>query len=237
MFFSERCMTETMQWLYTASIIYECCILPRARPAGCRAVAHPMTPTAEPLRGSPFGLEMGNVTVEALRSDPAARAAVRAAFRRSNGLLLLQFDPAAFTGAAMVEVAAVLGRVEAAPADGSYERCLPDAPEVHEFAKVPSSRVFEARHRELGAAAAGSSAVSSSSSVSSSYQPFDPASGEPAWHTDQSFRSPSPLASVMYCTSTPSSGGDTLFASTTLAFAALSSEAQQRYENVSFAPF
>ena len=208
-----------------------------AEASGCRAVAHPMTPTAEPLRGSPFGLEMGNVTVEALRSDPAARAAVRAAFRRSNGLLLLQFDPAAFTGASMVEVAAVLGRVEAAPADGSYERCLPDAPEVHEFAKVPSSRVFEARHRELGAAAAGSSAVSSSSSVSSSYQPFDPASGEPAWHTDQSFRSPSPLASVMYCTSTPSSGGDTLFASTTLAFAALSSEAQQRYENVSFAPF
>ena len=106
-------------------------------------------PTAEPLHGSPFGIELKGVTTSALRSDPAAQAAepVRAAFHSCGGLLIMKFDPDDFAGADMVAVSTLLGRAEAAPADGTYERCLPDAPEVHEFAKVPSARVFEARHR------------------------------------------------------------------------------------------
>lgn len=177
-----------------------------------------------PLRGSPFGLELYGMTATALRSDPTAlQATVRGAFRDSQGLLVIRFNPEDFTGADMVALSGLLGRVEAAPADGSYERCLPDAPEVHEFAKVPSARVFEAKHREHGV-----SALARSCSTESSYKPFDPESGEPAWHTDQSFRSPSPLASVMYCKSTPTCCGDTLFASTTLGFAALPIEKQQQ---------
>lgn len=139
---------------------------------------------------------------------------------------MVRFHPKSFTGADMVAVAGLLGRVEVAPADGTYERCLPDAPEVHEFAKVPSARVFEARHRNCGASALAASRFTAA--PGSSYMPFDPQTGEPAWHTDQSFRSPSPLASVMYCKNTPASGGDTLFASTTLAFTALPFEKQEQ---------
>ena len=49
---------------------------------------------------------------------------------------------------------------------------------------------------------------------------------------DQSFRSPPPLASAMYCVSTPARSGDTLFASTTAAFDALSPQMRQRLEGL-----
>ena len=44
---------------------------------------------------------------------------------------------------------------------------------MQEFSKVPSSRVFDAP----------SDAVT-----------YDPVTGRPSWHTDQSFRSPAPIA-------------------------------------------
>ena len=175
-----------------------------------------------PLRGSSFGLELHGMTIATLRSDPTAQATVRSAFHDSQGLLVMRFNPENFTGADIVAVSGLLGRVEVEPADGTYECCLPDAPEVHEFAKVPSARVFEARHRERGAGARAAC------TAESRYKPFDPKTGEPAWHTDQSFRSPPPLASVMYCKSTPACGADTWFSSTTLAFAALPVEKQEQ---------
>ena len=219
--------------------------------------------STRPLAGSPFGLELLGVTPSSLRDDPTAASLIRQAFSESGGLLLARVDPVSWTGADMVVFSAAVGEVESAPADGSYEELLPDAPAVHAFSKVPSSRVYEA------GATAGSG-----DSDGDYYHPFDPETGAPAWHTvsalpsrgararggggcgwvgtevpgwggelacgislglcpqDQSFRSPPPLASAMYCVATPASSGDTLFASTTAAFDALSPQMRQRLEGL-----
>ena len=42
------------------------------------------------------------------------------------------------------------------------------------------------------------------------------------WHTDLTFKKSPPLGNILYAKEIPDSGGDTLFASTTLAYAALS---------------
>ena len=41
--------------------------------------------SVEPLRGSPFGLELHGVTAATLRSDPTAQATLQKAFRDSQG--------------------------------------------------------------------------------------------------------------------------------------------------------
>ncbi|KAL1526569.1 hypothetical protein AB1Y20_015277 [Prymnesium parvum] len=111
----------------------------------------------------------------------------------------------------MLTLSGIFGNVEASPPDGPFDSLLEGDERVHVFSKVPSARVFdvpgpdEHQHEcEIDA------------------DQYDPATGRPSWHTDQSFRSPPPRASAMFCVSTPSDGsGDTLFASTIDAFDAL----------------
>ena len=165
----------------------------------------------------PFGVEMRHTAarfpseiISALR-DAHFPAALRKAFSSSEGLVVI---PGLFglSPTAMVEVVELLGEVETAPADGSYETVLEGEPRVHEFSKVPSSRVFDTNHSDADPKSAGDGSVV-----------FQPLTGRPSWHTDQSFRSPPVAGSAMFCLSTPSDGsGATLFSGTTRALEALS---------------
>ena len=150
---------------------------------------HPLSPS--------FGLEVRGITRDDLRSQKAHKT-LREAFAASRGLLLLR-GLRGLSCDELITLSSVFGDVEAAPADGSYESLVDDAGRVHEFATVPSSGVFQ------GEACTGD------------WQ-YDAATGKPSWHTDQSFRSPRPLASAMYCLETPGDGvGQTVFCSTVAA--------------------
>ena len=147
---------------------------------------HPLSPS--------FGLEVRGIRREDLSSKQAHKT-LREAFAASRGLLLLR-GLRGLSCDELITLSSVFGDVEAAPADGSYESLVDDAGRVHEFATVPSSGVFQ------GEACTGD------------WQ-YDAATGKPSWHTDQSFRSPRPLASAMYCLETPGGGvGQTVFCST-----------------------
>eukprot|EP00629_Pelagomonadales_sp_RCC1024_P017253 CAMPEP_0119282204 /NCGR_PEP_ID=MMETSP1329-20130426/26234_1 /TAXON_ID=114041 /ORGANISM="Genus nov. species nov., Strain RCC1024" /LENGTH=594 /DNA_ID=CAMNT_0007282851 /DNA_START=128 /DNA_END=1909 /DNA_ORIENTATION=- len=155
-----------------------------------------------------FGLEvvgLDNVT----ESAPA----LRSAFAASRGLLLLR--NLQLKREDIVELSEVFGCVEASPADGDYERLLDGDARVHEFSTVPSSGVFK-----------GDAAMTANVEDCQ----YDAATGRPSWHTDQSFRSPRPLASAMYCVATPSARGvgRTLFASTVAALEDLPARARER---------
>lgn len=151
---------------------------------------HPLSPS--------FGLEVRGLAKEDLR-DKNSHKTLREAFAASRGLLLLR-GLRGLSCDDLITLSSVFGDVEAAPADGSYETLVDEAGRVHEFATVPSSGVFQGR-----------------ADVTASWQ-YDAATGKPSWHTDQSFRSPRPLASAMYCLETPGGGvGQTVFCSTVAA--------------------
>ena len=128
---------------------------------------HPLSPS--------FGLEVRGLAKEDLRSKKAQKT-LRDAFAASRGLLLLR-GLRGLSCDELINLSSVFGDVEAAPADGSYEVLVDAAGRVHEFSTVPSSGVFR------GEACTG-------------WQ-YDAETGKPSWHTDQSFRSPRPLASAM----------------------------------------
>ena len=164
---------------------------------------HPLSPS--------FGLEVRGITRDDLRIEKAHKT-LRDAFAASRGLLLLR--GLTLTCDELITLSSVFGDVEAAPADGSYESLVDDEGRVHEFATVPSSGVFQ------GEACTGD------------WQ-YDAATGKPSWHTDQSFRSPRPLASAMYCLETPGDGvGQTVFCSTVAACEDLPERIRTRLENL-----
>ena len=91
---------------------------------------------------------------------------------------------------------------------------MDDAGRVHEFATVPSSGVFQGKADDTA------------------WQ-YDAETGKPSWHTDQSFRSPRPLASAMYCLETPGDGvGQTVFCSTVAACEDLPARVRTRLEKL-----
>lgn len=150
---------------------------------------HPLSPS--------FGLEVRGLNRDDL-SSTGSHKTLREAFAASRGLLLVR-GLHGLSCEELINLSNVFGDVEAAPADGSYETLVDEAGRVHEFATVPSSGVFQ------GEARAGD------------WQ-YDAATGTPSWHTDQSFRSPRPKASAMYCLETPEGGvGQTVFCSTVAA--------------------
>ena len=163
-----------------------------------------------------FARELPSTRVARLRAalesaDDALVATVRRAFDASGGVVVVR-GLLGLSAGDFVALGALLGRVETAPRDGPFEAVLAHEPRVHEFSKVPSARVYD------GAPAAAAGAASAR---------YDPASGRPAWHTDQSFRAPPPKASALYCLSTPPDGsGATLFADMSAAYDAL--DAAQR---------
>ena len=165
---------------------------------------HPLSPS--------FGLEVRGLAKEDLR-DKKAHKTLREAFAASRGLLLLR-GLRGLSCDELINLSSVFGDVEAAPADGSYEVLVDDAGRVHEFSTVPSSGVFR------GEACTGE------------WQ-YDAATGKPSWHTDQSFRSPRPLASAMYCLETPGDGvGQTVFCSTVAACEDLPARVRTRLEKL-----
>ena len=150
---------------------------------------HPLSPS--------FGLEVRGITRDDLRTEKAHKT-LREAFAASRGLLLLR-GLRGLSCDELIALSNVFGDVEAAPADGSYETLVDAAGRVHEFATVPSSGVFQGKADDMA------------------WQ-YDAETGKPSWHTDQSFRSPRPLASAMYCLETPGDGvGQTVFCSTVAA--------------------
>ena len=104
---------------------------------------------------------------------------------------------------AVVRACEALGRVEVEPVDCAFERAVEGVPELHEFSLAPSARAPRCSTGNVA---------------------FDPRDGTPAWHTDQSFRSDAPALSALYCVLAPTVGGETLFAGTAEALAALPAE-------------
>ena len=166
-----------------------CCSIVELLAAVHAIELHPLSPS--------FGLEVRGITRDDLRSKKAHKT-LRDAFAASRGLLLLR-GLRGLSCDELITLSSVFGDVEAAPADGSYETLVDDAGRVHEFATVPSSGVFQGKADDT------------------TWQ-YDAETGKPSWHTDQSFRSPRPLASAMYCLETPGDGvGQTVFCSTVAA--------------------
>lgn len=61
---------------------------------------------------------------------------------------------------------------------------------------------------------------------------YNPETKEPNWHTDSVFWETPPLGSLFYCQQAPVEGGETLFADTTAAFAALPEARQAELGNL-----
>lgn len=155
-----------------------------------------------------LGAEVVGADTAALQSGSESVCKfLRSALDIGLGLLLLRVDTNLWDAAAMRNFTSCFGQLEDAPVDGNYERFLePGDGRVHVFSKVPSARVFdthsaneEQRHATV----------------------WDPRTGRPSWHTDQSFRSPPARFSSMYCVRAPAFGGDTLYAGAVAAYAAL----------------
>ena len=127
----------------------------------------------------------------------------------------------------MLALSGIFGLVEHGDVDGSFETLLEGDDRVHVFSKVPSARVFDGDATSVGAGASSEAvdpAAAAAAAAASSADPeqYDASTGQPSWHTDQSFRDPPPRASAMFCVSTPADGsGATLFAGTIAAHAAL----------------
>jgi alpha-ketoglutarate-dependent taurine dioxygenase len=156
-------------------------------------------------RAMGFEVEIDPADLKSL--TPTVASELRCAFAASRGLLLFRgLDE--WTRDDMLALSSVFGEVEASPSEGEYDWLLEDDPRVHVFRRVPSSRVFE---------------DDAPDGEENEDEAYDPETGRPSWHTDQSFRDPSPRASAMYCVKTPAEEGlgDTLFASTIAAFDAL----------------
>ncbi|MCH9670199.1 MAG: TauD/TfdA family dioxygenase, partial [Gammaproteobacteria bacterium] len=61
---------------------------------------------------------------------------------------------------------------------------------------------------------------------------YNPATRRPVWHTDSTFREHPPIGSVFHCKQAPASGGETLFADTRRAFAALPADTQTQLRSL-----
>ena len=122
-----------------------------------------------------MGFEVEIDAAELKLISPTVASELRCAFAASRGLLLFRgLDE--WTRADMLALSSVFGEVEASPSEGEYDWLLEDDPRVHVFRRVPSSRVFE------DDAPAGEEDED---------EAYDPETGRPSWHADQSFRDPS----------------------------------------------
>jgi len=172
-----------------------------------------------------LGFEVTGPVVEALRSG-RAREVLRRAFAASHGLLVFR-GLESWQKEDMLALSGIFGLVEHGDVDGSFETLLEGDDRVHVFSKVPSARVFDGDATSVGAGASSEAvdpAAAAAAAAASSADPeqYDASTGQPSWHTDQSFRDPPPRASAMFCVSTPADGsGATLFAGTIAAHAAL----------------
>lgn len=61
---------------------------------------------------------------------------------------------------------------------------------------------------------------------------YDPSTRRPVWHTDSTFRKSPPIGSVFHCKQAPPSGGETLFANTQAAYAALDDADKRRFDGL-----
>ena len=168
--------------------------------------------TAAPLSPDvPFGLALTHdAHFPSLRVAAVGtadfRAALQTAFWNASDGLVVVRGLHGLSAEALTTALSALGALEAAPADGTYEVVHPSSPLLHEFSKVPSSRVFDADGVD-----------DDNASVT-----YNAATGRPSWHTDQSFRVPAIAGSAMFCLATPPGGaGATLYAGTVASYAAL----------------
>ena len=179
-----------------------------------------------------FGLEVQGFSAQNL-GDPLLSGLLRSAFVASKGLLLFR-ELDGWRREDMVALSAVFGDVESSPSDGSFDSLLDGDSRVHVFSKVPSARLYDGTSTEDEDAVAVIADDEGAASVDlKDPDRYDPATGRPSWHTDQSFRSPPPRASAMFCVDTPPDGsGDTLFASTIEAYNTLPPALARRAEGV-----
>lgn len=120
-----------------------------------------------------------------------------------------------------MELSSVFGEVEKNP--GIDERYLvPGTPEVQVIGNV------RGEDGELRAMYSQAPPLPNGDDIQ-----YCPDLRSPIWHTDQAFRDPPPLASLLFCKSAPPAGGDTCFADCVTAYEALPQARKAELDNLS----
>ncbi|MFT5392702.1 MAG: alpha-ketoglutarate-dependent taurine dioxygenase [Gammaproteobacteria bacterium] len=147
--------------------------------------------------------------------DPQFRADARALWRASGGLLAVRGVNLASIGPELL-----MGWSENF---GAVERASQAGRERSMVEGFPILRIGNIRdeHGKLKASLARVPQLASDDDIR-----YNPATRRPVWHTDSTFREHPPIGSVFHCKQAPGAGGETLFADTRRAFAALPASTQ-----------
>ena len=175
--------------------------------------------THEKLNGN-FGAAVNDVLVEDLY-DHNFRRAARELWYSCGGLLAIR-------GAGLVELSAQ-GLMDWARTFGTVDQERLSAREFCTIAGYPIIRVGNVKDStgKPMALFADFPPVNSGTDIQ-----YNPDSQRPVWHTDSTFKKTPPVGSVFHCKKAPSIGGDTLYADTRGAFAALDEDTRERLDTL-----
>lgn len=166
-----------------------------------------------------FGAVIDDVSCDDLKDSNFA-AQARDRWREAGGLLVVRGeDLRELSPAELMEWSAVFGEVEQV---GQTAR------EAAMVSGYPIMRIGNIRDEEgnLRASLARVPQLQSDDDVR-----YNLKTRRPVWHTDSTFREHPPIGSVFHCKQAPDEGGETLFANTVGALAALDEEKRQELAN------
>lgn len=172
-----------------------------------------------PLNGE-FGALIEGVTPRDLEDGDFRREAFDL-WLRHRGLLAVRGPAlAALTPQELLAWAGVFGAVER-EAMAARERAMVDG---HPILRIGNVRDADGKPR---AQFARVPPLRSAADIR-----YDPGTRRPVWHTDSTFRARPPIGSVFHCKQAPPRGGETLFADTRGAFAALDDATKARLSSL-----
>ncbi|MCB1743894.1 MAG: TauD/TfdA family dioxygenase [Gammaproteobacteria bacterium] len=168
-----------------------------------------------PLNGE-FGVLLESVTPDDLRDEDFQRRAY-ALWLHHRGLLVVRGESlVGLRAEALVDWAGVFGEVD------PYRLSGREAVMVEGFPILRIGNVQDADGRRR-ASFTNVPQLRSDADVR-----YDPRTRRPVWHTDATFKPEPPIGSVFHCKQAPPQGGDTLFADTRGAYAALDEATRQK---------
>ena len=171
-------------------------------PRGLRA-APPAGPGAWGVR-----LEVAPGAAAAVCRDTATGPFLREQLERGGGLVLAE----GFAGIAPEDLVALSGQLGTVESNPGVDARYLELPEVQRIGSDPGRALFSKCKRP-----------SCKRPGDNSFQ-YDPTTRSPVWHTDQLMRDPQPLGSLLLGVTCPPEGAATCFASTALAYEALTPE-------------
>lgn len=173
----------------------------------------------KPLNGR-FGILIDDVEPDDLR-DAGFRTEARRLWAEAGGLLAVRGPALAeLPPADLVSWSGVFGTVEREEMSGRDDFVVSG----HPILRIGNTTHADGRPR---ASFAEVPALRSDDDVR-----YDPETRRPVWHTDSTFREHPPLGSLLHCRIAPPWGGDTLFADTAAAYAALDEQTRARLDGL-----